>query len=184
MKTGRTESIFYEKVLKKADRRVVFFTAAATMLFLAVFYLSVTWSVGFTSSVDFCTVNCHEMGEAFSEWQLSSHYDNGSGVVAECADCHLPRGLLPQLRAKVYHGVRDTMVHYFGDPDNLDRGELAESAAARITDESCMACHKNLFPSGLPRGGLLAHSQRPEGDQGKCVHCHRRIVHQNGRHVG
>ncbi len=184
METKTVEKVFGEKILKKTDRKVVFITAAATTLFLAVSYLSVTWSVGFTSSVDFCTVNCHEMVDVYREWQASSHYNNDSGVVAECADCHLPRGLLPQLRAKIYHGIKDTLVHYLGDPDNLDRKHLAESAAARISDASCMACHKNLFPSVLPRGGLLAHSRYQEGEEKKCVSCHRQIVHQQGIQLG
>jgi cytochrome c-type protein NapC/trimethylamine-N-oxide reductase cytochrome c-type subunit TorC len=168
-----------EKVLKKTDPKVVFFTAATTTLILMVLYIFLTWSVGFTSSVDFCTVNCHEMAVSFREWQTSSHYNNATGIVAECADCHLPRGFIPKIKAKLYFGIKDTWVHYLGDPDNLDRKHLAESAVARITDDSCTACHKNLFPSGLPRGGYLAHSSYLDGEQGKCVNCHRQMVHQN-----
>jgi len=176
--------ILGEKVLKKTDRKLVFFTAAITTFIVASLYIFITWSTGFTSSVDFCTVNCHEMSSAFREWQTSSHYDNDTGVVAECADCHLPPEFLPKIKAKLYFGVRDTLSHYFGDPENLDRKLLAEAAAYGITDSSCMACHKNLFPSGLPRGGFLAHSRRQEGETGKCVSCHRQMVHQNRIYFG
>ena len=177
------ERIFGEKILRKADRKVVCVTAAATAVVLTVSYLAVTWSVGFTSSVAFCTANCHEMVGVYREWRTSSHYNNDAGVVAECADCHLPPGLLPQLRTKLYHGVKDTLVHYLGDPNRLDRKQLAESAAARISDASCTACHKNLFPAVLPRGGLLAHSRYEEGEERRCVDCHRHLVHQQGIQV-
>lgn len=163
---------------------MVFLTAAATTLTIAVLYIFTTWSVGFTSSVDFCTVNCHEMASSFQEWQTSSHYNNDTGVVAECADCHLPTGFVPKIKAKIYFGIRDTYVHYFGDPENLDRKRLAESAAKSITNGSCMACHKNLFPSGLPRGGFLAHSRIKKTGKGRCVKCHRQMVHQNRIYFG
>lgn len=170
---------FGEKVLRKTDPKVVFFSSATTTLILMVLYIFLTWSVGFTSSVDFCTENCHEMAVSFQEWQTSSHYNNDTGVVAECADCHLPAGFIPKIKAKLYFGIRDTLVHYLGDPVNLDRKRLAESAVARITDDSCMTCHKNLFPSGLPRGGFIAHANILDGEQRKCVSCHRQMVHQN-----
>jgi len=173
-----------DKVLRKTGRKVVLITAVSTTLGLSLFYIFLTWSVGFTSSVDFCTVNCHEMSASFREWQTSSHFDNDTGVVAECADCHLPTGFLPKIKAKIYFGIRDTVVHYFGDPENLDRAELAASALKNITDDSCTACHKNPFPSGLPRGGLLAHSRLREGEKGKCVQCHRQMVHQNRIYFG
>jgi cytochrome c nitrite reductase small subunit len=173
-----------EKVLRKTNRKVVAFTAIATTMLLIFSYTFLTWSVGFTSSVDFCTVNCHEMGSSFREWQTSTHYDNDTGVVAECADCHLPTGFVPKIKAKIYFGIRDTVSHYFGDPENLDRKLLAESAAESITNDSCQKCHKNLFPSGLPRGGRLAHSRMAEGEEGRCVKCHRQMVHQSNIYFG
>ncbi len=169
---------FGEKVLKRADRKVVFVTTFVTTVAMSIMYIFVTWSVGFTSSVDFCTVNCHEMTPQYREWQTSSHYNNDTGVVAECADCHLPPSFIPKMMAKTYYGVRDTLVHYFGDPENLDRKKMGESAAASIVNASCQTCHKNLFPSGLPRGGFLAH-RRMEGEKQKCVSCHRHMAHQN-----
>lgn len=173
-----------EKVLRKTDPKIVLLTVAATSGCVTLFYIFLTWSVGFTSSVDFCTVNCHEMAVSFREWQTSSHYDNDTGVVAECADCHLPTGFVPKIKAKIFFGIRDTLVHYFGDPENLDRKLLAESAAASITDDSCKQCHKNLFPSGLPRGGFMAHTSVLKNETGKCVSCHRHMVHQNKMYFG
>lgn len=166
------------KVLKKSNRTLVLFTAVGTTISISLFYIFITWSTGFTSSVDFCSVNCHEMSPAFREWQTSSHYDNSTGVVAECADCHLPPAFLPKMKAKIYFGIRDTVAHYLGDPENLDRKKLAIEAAKNISDASCTQCHKNMFPSGLPRGGFLAHSRLKAGEKGKCVDCHRQLVHQ------
>lgn len=172
------------KVLRKANSKLVLITTAITTLGVTTLYIFLTWSVGFTSSVDFCTVNCHEMAVSYREWRTSSHYDNNTGVVAECADCHLPTGFLPKIKAKIFFGVRDTVVHYLGDPENLDRKRLAEMALESITDGSCIQCHKNLFPSGLPRGGFLAHSRLKRGEKGKCVSCHRQLVHQRRIYFG
>ncbi|MFQ5432215.1 MAG: cytochrome c3 family protein [Nitrospinota bacterium] len=172
------------KVLKKSNRTLVLFTAVGTTLSISLFYVFITWSTGFTSSVDFCSVNCHEMSPSFREWQTSSHYDNSTGVVAECADCHLPPSFLPKMKAKIYFGIRDTLAHYFGDPENLDRKKLSEAAAGNITDDSCKSCHKNPFPSGLPRGGFLAHSRLKAGEKGRCVDCHKQLVHQNRIYFG
>lgn len=173
-----------EKALKKADPKVVAITAIVTALLVGGFYALLTWSVDFTSSVDFCTVKCHEMEEMFRELRVSSHYDNNTGVVAGCSDCHLPTGFLDKLVEKTIVGVRDTYVHFLGDPESLDRLVMAEMSRKAMTNDSCVKCHKNPFPSGLPRGGFLAHSKGFEGDEGKCVHCHRNIVHKNKKYFG
>jgi len=176
--------IFGQKVLKKTSRKVVLTTTLLTTFMITSSYAFVNWSVGFTSSVDFCTINCHEMIPQFREWRVSSHYDNNTGVVAECSDCHLPPSFLPKIMAKTYYGIRDSFAHYFGDPAHLDRDEMAKSASKGIVDASCRQCHKNLFPSGLPRGGLLAHSRLRDGEKKKCVECHKQMAHRNRNYFG
>lgn len=160
-----------EKILKVSNRRLVFLTALFVVMVMSGFYSFVHWSVGFTSSVSFC-IQCHEMAAAYRDWQTSSHNDNGIGVVADCTDCHLPPGFVPKITVKIYYGIKDSYAHYFGTDGNLDRKKLAEMARRNISDDSCLKCHKNLYPSTLPRGGFIAHSAVDRGEKRKCISCH------------
>lgn len=42
-----------------------------------------------TSSTEFC-VSCHSMQPVYEEYKQSAHFQNASGVRAECHDCHIP----------------------------------------------------------------------------------------------
>jgi len=110
-------------------------------------------------------------------WKASSHYDNRSGVMASCADCHLPPDIVSMIKVKIITGTRDTFVHYLGNPEGLDFDELAKKARKNIADVSCVKCHKNLFPTCITKGGLIAHRAWQRGVEKKCVDCHVNLVH-------
>ncbi len=166
-----------EKVLRFSNRRVVLLTAVTVVFMVVVLYTFTIWSVGYTSSERFC-ISCHEMMDSYTGWKASSHYDNPSGVVAGCADCHLPVDMLSKIRVKIVTGARDTFLHYFGDPEDLDPMRLAENARRRITDGSCLRCHRNPLPTGISKGGFIAHRALQGGVKRKCVDCHKRLVHR------
>ncbi len=42
-----------------------------------------------TSTTEFC-VSCHSMQPVYQEYKQSVHFQNASGVRAECHDCHIP----------------------------------------------------------------------------------------------
>lgn len=42
-----------------------------------------------TSTTEFC-VSCHSMQPVYEEYKQSVHFQNASGVRAECHDCHIP----------------------------------------------------------------------------------------------
>ena len=164
------------KVLRFSNKRVVLLTSIIVVVSVVCSYGFTSWSVGYTSSEKFC-IGCREMEEAYRTWKASSHYDNQSGVVAGCADCHLPTDTISKMKVKTLSGMKDTFVHYFGKPEELDHKELAEKARASITNDSCMKCHKNLFPSAISKGGLIAHRALIKGEKKKCVDCHINFVH-------
>ncbi len=165
-----------EKVLRFSNKRLVVLTSMVVVTIIVVFYSFTTWSVGYTSSEEFCT-SCHEMMGAYQAWKTSSHYKNDSGVVATCADCHLPTDMLSKIKVKIITGTRDSFVHYLGNPEDLDFKELAIKARENISDDSCVQCHKNPFPVNLSKGGFIAHRAVERGANKKCVDCHQNLVH-------
>ncbi len=165
-----------EKVLRFSSKRLVFLTSVMVIFAVLFLFNFTTWTVGYTSSEKFC-IGCHEMKNSYRDWKTSSHYDSQSGVVASCADCHLPTDMASKIKVKMIAGFRDTFMHYFGNPEKLDFQELAKKARKNIRDDSCTKCHKNLFPALITKGGLIAHRALEMGEKKKCVDCHQNFVH-------
>lgn len=165
-----------QKELRFSNKRLVLLTSIIVVFSVVFMYGFTSWSVGYTSSEQFC-MGCHEMEDAYRSWKESSHYDSQTGVVATCADCHLPADGISKMKVKTLSGMRDTFVHYFGNPENLNAAEMAKKAREGITNDSCMKCHKNLFPSAISKGGLIAHRALVSGEKKKCVSCHLNLVH-------
>ncbi|MBI2889323.1 MAG: NapC/NirT family cytochrome c [Nitrospirae bacterium] len=158
-------------------KRQVAVIAAATTAFVAGSYGVTLWSFHYSSTTRFC-VSCHEMGESYRQYRESSHAVNDRGVVAECADCHLPPGTVDRWRAKIMQGVKDSVVHVLSDPAEMDREEWRRQAVRNIHPDSCRECHKDLLPPALPKGGLIAHRAFLNGRANStCLDCHENLVH-------
>jgi len=56
--------------------------------------------------------------------------------------------------------------------------ELGESARRKISDSSCLECHRNLTPKGAEIKAIIAHRayRRLDGEK-RCVDCHREEFH-------
>ncbi|NQT86367.1 NapC/NirT family cytochrome c [bacterium] len=148
---------------------------------LGVAFVAVSaWGVSWSSSTDFC-MSCHEMRVVAEQgWMHSKHFENKSGVVAQCADCHIPPELFPKLWVKTRDGVKDVWAHHFGesDPSKMDWDALAKSARASISDSACRRCHANLTPRGMQVKGLIAHRENERLEEKKrCVECHEQEFH-------
>lgn len=137
-----------------------------------------------TSTNEFC-VSCHEMEQHQAELKLSSHAVDKDKNPIECRQCHMPAEFGPRYVAlKSYLGVKDLLVHYFGDPDDFYRRELQESARRFIPDDSCRKCHEDLMKNtkGEPisREGKLSHEaylgKNGQTKQG-CANCHQNLAH-------
>jgi nitrate/TMAO reductase-like tetraheme cytochrome c subunit len=152
---------------------IVILTAAG----LSMFYGLSTISFHYSSTNKFCSSQCHEMVEPYQQYLKSSHYDSEMGVVADCADCHLPPGEVNKWYAKVRQGVKDTVMHFLLETEEMDHQKWKVSATKNIRSESCERCHKNLFPSELHMGGLLAHKAFKRGEVKSCLNCHVNLVH-------
>lgn len=138
-----------------------------------------------TSTTGFC-LSCHEMERHEAELKMSPHAVDKDKHPIECRQCHLPATFGPRYVAlKAYLGVKDVVVHTFGDPVNdFYRRELQISARRFVPDDSCRACHQDLGKDvkgkPLPREGKLAHeaylATNGRTDKG-CANCHQNMAH-------
>lgn len=135
--------------------------------------------VSYTSSDKYC-VSCHIHPQADQSWKLSTHYNNPSGNIVHCADCHLPPEGHGYLFAKAKHGAKDIYGYFFKDSAKINWQEkkLLEKAKGFVYEKSCLECHTNLFPVTLSVNGSNAHlfyttSKEPLN----CINCHLNVGH-------
>lgn len=137
-----------------------------------------------TSTNDYC-MSCHFHPDAATSWKQSPHYDNGSGVMTDCAACHLPpQGTMKYYAAKARIGMKDVWSSITKNPEDIDwdaRRDL-DHAVKIVYNESCKACHVNLFPRGISDEGITAHLYYEENEKKldlQCISCHLDAGHYN-----
>jgi formylglycine-generating enzyme required for sulfatase activity/nitrate/TMAO reductase-like tetraheme cytochrome c subunit len=133
-----------------------------------------------TSTDAFCK-SCHVHPHSTQTWKLSTHYDNERGIVVHCVECHLPpKGDFHYLAEKAKTGARDVYGVIFKDVEKLNWEEKSTTEAAKkhVYEESCKACHENLFPKNLTKEGEDAHLHfTSHDDELHCVNCHLHVGH-------
>jgi cytochrome c-type protein NapC len=147
-------------------------------------------AVKHTSDVNFCGA-CHSMKPMAAAYRNDVHGGYGdSGVMATCADCHLPHestaGYLVQ---KVKTGMWDVWVETTHDTSKIDWHERREERRHWVYDSACLHCHENLLLGTKPnKKAFTAHKAYfakklvVSGDDGKkenakCVDCHKHVGH-------
>lgn len=137
-----------------------------------------------TSTNEYC-MSCHIHTHADEAWTKSPHYHNASGIRTGCVDCHLPpKGSFKHLSAKVRTGLHDLYAFHFKDHELFDweRKRQLEHAVKIVYNESCVACHQELFPKSLSAEGGTAHlyyEQNAEKLNLQCINCHLDVGHFN-----
>ena len=159
-------------------------------VFLGAFVLGIAGTLGFggmmnrTTSSEYC-MRCHYHEQADADWKKSEHFNTHSGVVIDCAACHLPPredGLLPYYYAKIRVGVKDIWMKWTHKPEDIDWEAKRDLAHARgiVFNASCVKCHANLFPEGISDEGITAHLYYEENAvrlQMHCIDCHLNTGH-------
>lgn len=137
-----------------------------------------------TSTNESC-MSCHYHSESDDMWKQSYHYNNGSGTKVDCAACHLPpEGSIEHFTTKARMGMKDVWAYLTKDKEDIDwesKKDL-EYATKIVYNESCKACHVNLFPSGISDDGITAHLYYEENEQKlglQCISCHLDAGHYN-----
>ncbi len=135
--------------------------------------------VKYTSTDNYC-MSCHIHPHADQSWRLSTHFNNSSGVTVHCAECHLPPEGQGYLLAKAKHGFKDAYGYFFKDSAeiNWEAKKLLDNAKKFVYEESCLKCHKNLFPVTLSVNGSNAHLfYTTSAEPLSCINCHLNVGH-------
>lgn len=149
--------------------------AAIFILFCSKVFLS------YTSTDRYC-ISCHIHPNSDQTWKLSTHFNNKSGTIVHCTDCHLPPEGDGYLFAKAWHGLKDAYGFYIKDSADIDWGKkkLIENARTFVYEKSCTRCHGNLFPVKLSVNGGNAHLfYTMSRNQLTCINCHLNVGHYN-----
>ena len=137
-----------------------------------------------TSKTEFC-LSCHEMSRYSFELKRSAHAVDKDKNPIDCRQCHLPLEAGPRyMAAKSFMGVKDLVVHYWGDTTDMDRLKLQMAARRFVPDENCLACHKDLTKNvknePISPEGKKAHDTwlgKDGNGRRTCVGCHANMAH-------
>ena len=137
-----------------------------------------------TSSNEYC-MSCHTHEQADLDWKKSPHYLSHSGVMTDCAACHLPPkedGLLKYYMAKSKMGAKDLWAKMTQDTDKIDweSKRSLENARKIVYNSSCEKCHVNLYPEGISDDGITAHLYYDDNAKKlglDCISCHLNVGH-------
>ena len=137
------------------------------------------------SSLNESCMSCHYHTDSDNSWKQSIHHNSKSGVKTDCAACHLPpKGTLEYTKAKMATGMKDVWSYLTKDKEDIDwesKGEL-EYAQKIVYNESCEACHINIYPEGITDEGVTAHLYYDDNKEKldmQCISCHLDAGHYN-----
>lgn len=135
--------------------------------------------MNYSSSDKYC-ISCHIHPTADQSWKLSTHFNNKSGSIVHCFECHLPPQGHGYLAAKAKHGLKDAYGYFLKDSSSIKWGKkkLLENAKGFVYENSCINCHGNLFPVNLSVDGSNAHLfYTTSNDPLNCINCHMNVGH-------
>ena len=172
------------KPKKKFYKRKGFFLITGIIIGVVIVAALYQTSVYFSTN-ESCMM-CHVHPHAEESWELSVHVNNGSGVMVNCVDCHLPPtdDTWAHYTAKIALGARDVWGYITKDSAdfNWDKKSELEHAVKYIPNESCVKCHQNLFPQGVTDDGVTAHLYYEDNAEKldlQCISCHLDAGHYN-----
>ncbi len=183
------------KVVKNRQKRVsprligtLLFISLGLLLGVIISFTTVV-AVKHTSDVNFCG-SCHSMKPMANAYRNSVHGGYGdSGVMATCADCHLPhKSTIGYMIQKVRTGMWDVWVESTHDTSKIDWHERRLERHKWVYDSGCLHCHENLLQGTkankkayLMHKAYFAKKLMVERDgvkeSAKCVDCHKHVGH-------
>jgi nitrate/TMAO reductase-like tetraheme cytochrome c subunit len=138
-----------------------------------------------TGTVEFCQ-SCHVMQTAYDEYKVSIHAGNRTGVIATCADCHLPHDYPEKLFVKASRitEVWGLLTGVIDTPEKYEQHRLAMAQSVWKEFEAnqsapCRGCHQvdKMASQNQSEHAVKAH-QRAARNQTTCIVCHQGIAHK------
>ncbi len=123
--------------------------------------------------------NCHVMNQVYESWMKGGHQN-----VATCNDCHLPRNdFIGYWIMKAQSGLGHAYAVTFKDnPYTFGANEKTK----KVTQNNCIDCHGSYVSnvvdaraigSAKPLDTKIKEHQSAQGEQLKCISCHRQAGH-------
>lgn len=157
-------------------------TVIVLLVAVVVLGLAGTVAIPVTNHPEFCA-SCHTVRPSVESWKTSSHKD------VSCVACHVRPGLQGFLEDKVYAGLKDVAITWFGTPTE------PHDLQAHVDSDVCLGCHRailrvsevsmrDLSKPVRDVGLIMSHRKHMEAfekrRQGEgCTTCHARVVHGN-----
>jgi sulfatase modifying factor 1 len=168
---------FRRQNIKKSRVKILFFIFG--IVACIIFLTAGEKVISYTSSDKYC-MSCHVHPTQEQNWKLSTHYNNKSGTIVHCVECHLaPKGH-GYILTKAKHGLKDAYGYLFKDSAsiNWEEKKLLEKAKGFVYESSCLVCHQNLFPVTLSVDGNNAHLfYSSSKEKLNCINCHLQVGH-------
>lgn len=172
--------------MKKVLRKIAWGSlVAGFILGFAVIPTTLTFN-HFTSTEAFCGNACHSMSWIANDpvYMNSAHQKNDSGVIAQCKDCHLPRGIVAETWAHIRDGSKDLFASLSNDFSDQQKWEvrrqtLAHKVRQKMIDNdssNCRSCHQLAFQAHKKERVGRQH-ELGERHNVTSVQCHFNLVH-------
>jgi cytochrome c-type protein NapC len=180
-------------VIKRAWRVLIspskfsFLGIASTFFFAGILLWNGFWvGLDTTSTMEFCT-SCHSMQVNLEEYKKTAHWQNRSGVRADCAACHVPHHNLGAKLIRKMWGITDVIGEMAGTIDTPDKYEARRMQMAQAEwdrykangSAQCRGCH-DFDAMSLEKQGLTRFNkhQKAKADGQTCMDCHKGIAHK------
>ena len=139
-----------------------------------------------TGSNDFCSNACHSMQWVAQEYRQSGHFQNRTGVLAGCHDCHIPHSYPELLWYKAKAGTKDAIGEMTGiistkEKFEKERLRMAKDVWAEFKETNsanCRACHKfNKEIVAKQKEFVRPMHEQVLAGNATCTDCHKGIAH-------
>ena len=141
----------------------------------------------YSSTEEFCSEGCHEMGQNVAEYKDSIHDKNRTGVRATCPNCHLPKQVIP-LYVKKMGALHDLWGHFVSHSiDTPEKFELNRYGLAKKVwvymkfndSRECRSCHtrEKMDPEKQSERAQTRHAKALRENL-TCIDCHFGIAHK------
>lgn len=136
-----------------------------------------------TGTNQFCGGACHSMQWVASEYRQSVHGMNGTGVVATCHDCHIPKDYPELLWYKAKAGTKDIIGEIRGVISTEEKFKAErQQMAQHVWDEykendsrACRTCHQ--FTDAVLAKQDEWHANQMREGKATCIDCHKGVAH-------